>query len=87
MEVRIAGYQMAVGSDIRENARKIRGAIDWAADAGAEILLTPEGSLSGYTHRFDARSAEAALGVVTDHARARGVGLALGTCFLTCVLI
>lgn len=72
MEIRMVGYQMAVSSDIRENACKIRAAIDWAADAGAEIPLTPEGPLSGYTHRFDARTAEAALGVVAEHARTLG---------------
>ena len=53
MEITVAGFQMAVGLDVRENSEKILGAIDRATASGAEILLTPEGSLSGYTHQFD----------------------------------
>ena len=51
------------------------------ADAGAEILLTPEGSLSGYRPDFDRAAAAAALERVTALARGRRLGLALGTCF------
>jgi predicted amidohydrolase len=82
MDLRVAGYQMPVGLDIEQNTRRINAAIDWAADHGAEVLLTPEGSLSGYTHEFDAKSVEKALGVVTGRACRRNVGLALGTCFI-----
>ena len=82
MDFRVAGYQMPVGLDVAQNARRIGAAIDWAADHGAEILLTPEGSLSGYTHRFDAKAVEEALGIVAGRARGRNVGLALGTCFV-----
>lgn len=82
MELRVAGYQMAVGRDVEQNTQKITTAIDWAADHEAEILLTPEGSLSGYTHEFDAGAVEKALDVVTKHAREQNVGLALGTCYV-----
>jgi len=82
MDFRVAGYQMPVGRNIEENTRRILAAIDRASDNDAEILLTPEGSLSGYTHEFDATEIEKALGLVTQHARAKGVGLALGTCFI-----
>jgi len=82
MDLRVAGYQMPVGLEIETNAHKICGAIDFASDHGAEILLTPEGSLSGYTPKFDGRALEEALGVVTARARDRSVGLALGTCFI-----
>ena len=78
---RVAGYQMPVTRNIEDNTRKIHAAIDWAADNGAEILLTPEGSLSGYTHDFDAVAAEQALQQVTERARTKRIGLALGTCF------
>jgi predicted amidohydrolase len=81
MDITIAGYQMPVGVNVEENAQKICAAVDWAADNAAEVLLTPEGSLSGYTHEFDAVQVEEALRGVTEHARARSVGLALGTCF------
>lgn len=79
---RVAGYQMPVERDIGDNTRRICTAIDWAADNGAEILLTPEGSLSGYTHKFDAVAVERALEDVTAQAHAKNVGLAIGTCFL-----
>ena len=49
----VAGAQIAVTRDVRQNESAILAAIDWAASAGADILLTPEGSLSGYTHEFD----------------------------------
>lgn len=81
MDFRVAGYQMYVDKDIRDNSRRILAAIDWAADNGAEILLTPEGSLSGYTHEFDLTEVRKVLDLVTEHARTKNVGLALGTCF------
>ncbi len=81
MKIRVAGYQMALGKDVESNAQKIIEAIDRAAEEKAEILLTPEGSLSGYTHKFDVPAVEKALERVTRHAREAGVGLALGTCF------
>jgi len=82
MEFRVAGYQMAVGQDVDVHTRNICAAIDLAADHDAEILLTPEGSLSGYTHEFDVPSVRKALEQVTAHAGSKGVGLALGTCFV-----
>lgn len=82
VKFRVAGYQMAVGLDIEDNAARICKAVDWAAERGAEILLTPEGSLSGYTHQFDDLTVCKALDRVTAHAANRHVGLALGTCFL-----
>ena len=82
IDLRVAGYQMPVGLDIGHNVQKICTGIDQAAAGGAEILLTPEGSLSGYTHEFDAAAVASALEDVTAKARAKGIGLALGTCFL-----
>ena len=82
MDLRVAGYQLPVSGNIEDNTRRILAAIDWASGNTAEILLTPEGSLSGYTHEFDATEVEKALDLVTQHARAKGVGLALGTCFV-----
>jgi len=73
---------MPVGGNIRDNAHKILAVINWTSDNDAEILLTPEGSLSGYTHDFDTAAVEKGLRDVTEHAAAMGVGLALGTCFV-----
>jgi predicted amidohydrolase len=80
--IRVAGAQMAVTDDIDRNAETIQRAIAFAADERADVLLTPEGSLSGYTHEFDPSRVMAALEAVTAQARSRGVGLALGTCFV-----
>ena len=80
--MRVAGYQMPVSNDIEANSRKIIEAIEWAAGERAEILLTPEGSLSGYTHEFDPRAVAEALIQVTARAKDYQIGLALGTCFL-----
>jgi len=81
MNLRVAGLQMPVGTDIAANGRLIEEYVQRAADAGAEILLTPEGALSGYRPDFDRAALAAALDRVTACARARRVGLALGTCF------
>lgn len=81
MQLRVAIYQMPVSSDIPTNSAMILKAIDWAASQQAEILLTPEGSLSGYSHLFDTAQVEQALADITRQARCIHLGLALGTCF------
>jgi len=80
-QLRVAGMQMNVTGDIAQHVATISQAIDRASAAGADILLTPEGSLSGYTPVFDVDKVEAALAAVTELARQRKVGLALGTCY------
>ena len=82
MSLRVAGIQMPVTRDIRANRRHIEDAILWASAEKADILLTPEGSLSGYTHEFDVAETRAALQRVTAAASKARVGLALGTCFV-----
>lgn len=68
MKLRVAGAQMAVGRDIDANR--------------ADLLLTPEGSLSGYTPAFDVPQVTEALAEVTALACEKRVGLALGVCFI-----
>ena len=80
--LRVAGAQMPVSTDIETNIKTILRAIDFATAEQADILLTPEGSLSGYTHDFDATVVERALTEVTTAAARAAVGLALGTCFV-----
>ena len=82
MKLCVAGSQIQVTTDIESNVTSINRAIDFARDKKADILLTPEGSLSGYTHEFDVRAVEDALECVTSKARDSNVGLALGTCFV-----
>jgi predicted amidohydrolase len=80
--IRVAGAQLPVTTDIQANVAAIERAIDFAADENADILLTPEGSLSGYTHQFDLKAVRDALRSVTTKAREANLGLALGTCFV-----
>ncbi|HUV39315.1 MAG TPA: carbon-nitrogen hydrolase family protein [Planctomycetota bacterium] len=82
MKLRLAGAQIPVTEDVAENEAAIGRAIDFAAKEKADILLTPEGSLSGYTAKFDADAVSAALERVTALAREARLGLALGTCFV-----
>jgi len=81
MRLRVAGAQIAVSRDVDRNVAAIERALAFAADAGADVLLTPEGSLSGYTPGFDRARVRRALDHVTGRAKAARVALALGTCF------
>jgi predicted amidohydrolase len=79
--VKIAALQMLVTPDVAGNEGRILAGLERAAAEGADFLLTPEGSLSGYHNAFDGAEVEAAVGRVTAAARAAHVGLALGTCY------
>ncbi len=81
MMLRVAGAQLPVSGDVEANTAAIERAVDFAADAQADILLTPEGSLSGYTARFDAAAVANALQRVTLRA---GRGRWPGTRHLFC---
>ena len=82
MNIRVAGAQIPVSSDVESNVLAINRAIAFAADEHADMLLTPEGSLSGYTPSFDTQAVGEALQVITVRAREAGIGLALGTCYV-----
>ena len=82
MTLRVAGAQIEVTPDVEANVGRILRAIDFAQAESADILLTPEGSLSGYTPLFDSDRVCEALREVTAYAETAAVGLALGTCFL-----
>ncbi|MDF1512722.1 MAG: carbon-nitrogen hydrolase family protein [Anaerolineae bacterium] len=82
MKMKVAGWQMPVGNDVGVNTDLICTGIERAADAGADILLTPEGSLSGYHHIFNVGNVQKGLDTVTAFAQIKGVGLALGTCYI-----
>jgi deaminated glutathione amidase len=82
MKLRVAGAQIAVTQDIVANVQTIERAIAFAVAEKADVLLTPEGSLSGYTPFFDRQVVIEALQAVTARARAAHLGLALGTCFV-----
>ena len=77
----LAGFQMTVTNNIKENQDKIIGAIGKAAKDGADFLVTPEGSLSGYTSNFNQKELTPALAKVTEYAKEMKTGLMLGTCY------
>jgi len=80
MNIRVTMAQIPVYAEICRNVSTIKEAVMQAAADKADILLTPEGSLSGYSHLHDAREADEALAEITAYARDKHVGLALGTC-------
>lgn len=56
-------------------------ALDYAITQKADILLTPEGSLSGYFDKFDQKKVEQNLKEILNRAKSTKLGLTLGTCF------
>ncbi len=80
--LRVAVAQISVVTDIGVNVETIAGAIDRAVAEKAEVLLTPEGSLSAYTHSFDQAQVELGLKKLVARAKAANLALALGTCFI-----
>ena len=52
-ELSIAVAQISVTADILENKKGILRAIQFSIARNADVLITPEGSLSGYTPQFD----------------------------------
>ena len=82
MVLRVAGAQIPVSNDIDSNVETISRAIHYAQTVNADILLTPEGSLSGYTHIFDVQKTKDVLAYITDMAKSVNLALALGTCYM-----
>ena len=78
MSLRVATAQIPVTEDITENSAAIQRALDVAIRDKADVLLTPEGSLSGYTPTFDQSEVEAQLATIVK--RASSAGLALAAC-------
>ena len=82
MKIKIAMAQIPVFENVAQNLQELEKALDYAAEEKADILLTPEGSLSGYRFIFDAKEVMEALDEFTAKARERKIGLALGTCMV-----
>jgi predicted amidohydrolase len=79
--LRVAGAQIHVTTDVDANVAALTRAIEFAQRERADVLVTPEGSLSGYTPEFDAKATQRALGTLLARAKAAGIALVLGTCF------
>ena len=81
MNIKIALAQVPVTMDVSRNLEKTLEAVSFAADQKADILVTPEGFLSGYSPEIDQEEVAKALGKVTSFAQEKAVGLAIGVCF------
>lgn len=79
--LRVAGAQIPVTRDVQKNVQTLTRAIEFAKQEKADVLVTPEGSLSGYYADFDAEATRKALEGILAQARAAKVALVLGTCF------
>ncbi len=77
----LTGLQMTVTSDIKTNKETILNGIRKAVMDGSDFLVTPEGSLSGYTSNFNRNDLAVALEEVVAEAKKLRVGLMLGTCY------
>jgi|TARA_B110000908_G_C10101431_1_gene378783 predicted amidohydrolase len=82
--IRIAGAQIPVTKDPKENIKHIKAAIDWAEENQVDVLLTPEGSLSGYLNTFDnllinSSNLQNLCNEVVLYAVSKNIQLALGT--------
>lgn len=79
--LRVAGAQIPVTRDIRRNVETLTRAIEYAQREKADVLVTPEGALSGYWTGFDAEATNQALEGIVARAKAANIALVLGTCF------
>ena len=80
--LRVASAQIPVSDSIAKNSATIHRALDVAIKEKADILLTPEGSLSGYTPKFDQAEVDKELTKLVRRASEAGIALALGTCYV-----
>lgn len=81
LSLRVASAQIPVTRSITENSATIHRALAVAIEEGADILLTPEGSLSGYTPTFDQAKVDKELATIIQRASGAQIALALGTCY------
>jgi len=79
--LRIAGLQMNVSNNIEENESTIIQYLNNLKDKDIDFLITPEGSLSGYTSQFDSNELNKSLKRVEELAKSLNIGLILGTCY------
>jgi predicted amidohydrolase len=80
--LRVTAAQIVVSENIEANVETIKKAIDKAIAEKSDILLTPEGSLSGYRHIFDQGKVDEGLREIVEKASKGKLALALGTCFV-----
>ncbi|MEM7386691.1 MAG: carbon-nitrogen hydrolase family protein, partial [Verrucomicrobiota bacterium] len=81
VELRFATAKIPVTDSIPENSATIHRALKAAIKEKAAILLTPEGSLSGYQPKFDQAEVDRELKELIRRSTEAGIALALGTCY------
>ena len=81
MKIKVVGAQISVIGDVECNFDAINEAMDYAIKEKADILLTPEGSLSGYHPQIDQEKVSFKLKELLVKAKTANLGLALGTIF------
>ncbi len=77
--VKLSGVQMVVARDLSENLPRVLDYIRWSAEDGAELVLFPEMSLSGYHGDWDFDAVRKALGEVETTIRECGIAAIIGT--------
>lgn len=80
--LKVAGAQIEITQDISKNLRTLERALAYAVTQAADILVTPEGALSGYWADFDPQEVVAAEESLLRIVRECSIALPLGTCFL-----
>jgi predicted amidohydrolase len=81
MKIKVVGAKIPVLGSIPDNEEIINDALNYAIQEKADIMLTPEGSLSGYNNIFDQKKVQEALDRLIQNSSKAKIGLALGTCF------
>jgi predicted amidohydrolase len=79
--LRIAGLQMDVSNNIAENEQTIMRYLNDLKNQDVDFLITPEGSLSGYSSQFDSYELRKSLEKIEETAKDLNIGLILGTCY------
>jgi deaminated glutathione amidase len=77
--LRLCGVQMAVSRELSENLPRVLEHIRNAASDGADIVLFPEMSLSGYHGDWDWDAVQDAVAQVENTIRASGIAAIIGT--------
>ena len=78
-KVRIAGVQMIVEKELDDNLPRILNHVAEAAEDGADIVLFPEMSLSGYHGDFADADVLRGTQAVADVAKEHGIAVIVGT--------
>lgn len=77
--LRVVAASIPIG-DVAGNVSRIASVLRWSADRDIDLVLTPEGGLSGYLEHGDQSDIDAGLAELRGEVRRCNVGLAVGIC-------